>query len=81
MVGIAVKAEKQFATYQQVVEPGPNPESTLADLFRKMAETNFTGKLIVNLSQGGCTNIITEQVAKIKLGGDVDKLLETEFGK
>lgn len=80
---IPVSSSEQFATYRQVIRP-PNQEEIaylLAALHRILRSQRYTGKITLNLNQGGVRDIITEQITTVKAGSEADIALEKNFAK
>ena len=59
-----VVKDVEFATNQQVIVPRTQDEvaEALVAIHDECVESKFTGKVIVNYSEGGVPNILTEHV-------------------
>lgn len=80
---IPVAHAEQFATYRQVIRP-PDQEGVallLTALHRILRSQRFTGKVTLNLNQGGVRDLITEQVTAVRPGSEADIALEKNFSK
>lgn len=73
----------QTAVFRQVIQCSDKRAipAILASLHELLAEEKFQGSIHVNYMHGGITNIVTEQVARIREGSDADRILEIEFGR
>ena len=66
---VEVLKEEQFTTYRQVIACNDQEDvpRILTEMHSTIVAGKFTGKLIMNCSQGSVNNITTEEVAKVKL--------------
>jgi hypothetical protein len=74
---------EQTAIYRQVIQCRDKRAIPviLQGLHELLAEEKFHGTMHVNYQQGGITNIVTEQVVRIREGSDADQILEREFAR
>lgn len=68
-LGIEVTKEEYFVTFRQTISVADADSvkmtNILAYLQAKMAGGRVTGHIRHNLSQGGTTNIVTEEIARV----------------
>lgn len=81
---IPVVKTEQFATFRQVIRPKVQSEVhiLIVSILRHLRLGRFTGRMTIEVNQGGVREIVTEQKsAHIPEGTVADKAIEKEFSK
>ncbi len=82
-LGIEIIKTEMFATFRQTIalkNKEKIPEA-ITYLQAKLTEGGATGKLYVNMTQGGTQNVTTEEIGRIPLGSELEEAVDAVFGR
>ena len=80
-LGIEVVKREKIVSYREVIALHNKeriPEA-IAHIQSQVHKGKVTGKVNVNMNQGGVTQVLTEQNARIRLGSELDELTDESF--
>jgi hypothetical protein len=80
-LGIEVVKQQKVVSYEEVIalrNKDRVPEA-IAYIQSQIHNGKVTGKVNVNVNQGGVTQVTTEQRARIRLGSELDDLTDSAF--
>lgn len=80
-LGIEVVKREKIVSYQEMIalrNKDRIPEA-IAYIQQQIHNGKVTGKVNVNVNQGGVTQVITEQRGKVRLGSELDDLTDSVF--
>ena len=80
-LGIEVVKREKIVSYRETValrNKARIPEA-IAYIQSQINHGKVTGKVSVNMNQGGVSQVLTEQNARIKLGSELDDLTDEVF--
>lgn len=83
-LGIEVIKREQYITYRQTIalKKKEHVGAALAYIQQRLHEGKITGRvLMVNMNQGGITQIQTEQTGKIPIGSELENLTDSVFSQ
>lgn len=81
-LGIEVVKREKVVSYRETValrNKARIPEA-IAYIQSQIHNGKVTGKVNVNVNQGGVVNVLTEQNAKVRLGSELDELTDEVYG-
>ena len=80
-LGIEVVKREKIVSYRETValkNKDRIPEA-IAYIQSQVHHGKVTGKVNVNMNQGGVTQVLTEQNGRVKLGSELDDLTDSVF--
>lgn len=80
-LGIEVVKREKVVSYRETValrNKARIPEA-IAHIQSRIHHGKVTGKVNVNVNQGGVVNVLTEQNGRIRLGSELDDLTDAVF--
>jgi hypothetical protein len=80
-LGIEVVKREKIVSYRETValrNKARIPEA-IAHIQAQIHRGKVTGKVNVNVNQGGVVNVLTEQTGRIKLGSELDDLTDEVY--
>ncbi len=80
-LGIEVIKREKIVSYRETValrNKDRVPEA-IAYIQSQIHHGKVTGKVNVNMNQGGVTQVLTEQIGKVRLGSELDDLTDEVF--
>lgn len=80
-LGIEVVKREKVVSYRETValrNKSRIPEA-IAHIQSRIHHGKVTGKVNVNVNQGGVVNVLTEQNGRIRLGSELDDLTDAVF--
>ena len=80
-LGIEVVKREKIVSYRETValrNKARIPEA-IAHIQSMIHHGKVTGKVNVNVNQGGVVNVLTEQTGRVKLGSELDDLTDEVF--
>ena len=80
-LGIEVVKREKIVSYRETValtNKARIPEA-IAYIQSQINHGKVTGKVSVNMNQGGVSQVFTEQNAKIKLGSEMDEITDAAY--
>lgn len=80
-LGIEVIKREKIVSYRETValrNKDRVPEA-IAHIQSQIRHGKVTGRVNVNMNQGGVTQVLTEQIGKVRLGSELDDLTDEVF--
>lgn len=80
-LGIEVIKREKIVSYRETISLRNKdrvPEA-IAYIQSQLQHGKVTGKANVNMNQGGVTQVLTEQIGKVRLGSELDDLTDEVF--
>lgn len=80
-LGIEVVKREKFVCYRETValrNKARIPEA-IAHIQGQIHNGKVTGKVSVNVNQGGVVNVLTEQNGRVRLGSELDEITDEAF--
>ena len=80
-LGIEVVKREKIVSYRETValKNKARIREAIAYIQSQIHHGKVTGKVNVNVNQGGVVNVLTEQNGKVKLGSELDDLTDEVF--